>query len=84
MFSAGLNLLEVLNQLRDVEDEPLQLQCDVYYEEEHEDNEQLADEVKQKHTQARVKDCCLKAFSHQGFLRRCACCVGQRAMLLYN
>ena len=44
MFS-GLNLLEVLNTLRDIDDEPLQLQCDVYYEEEHEDNELLAEDV---------------------------------------
>ncbi len=41
----GLNLLEVLNTLRDVEDESLQLQCDVYYEEEHEDNEQLSEDI---------------------------------------
>ena len=41
MTPPGLNLLEVLNALRDVDDEPLQLQCDVYYEEEHEDNEQV-------------------------------------------
>ena len=38
-------MLEVLNTLRDIDDEPLQLQCDVYYEEEHEDNELLSEDV---------------------------------------
>ena len=45
MFLTGLNLLEVLNTLRDVDEESLQVQCDVYYEEEHEDNEQLSEDV---------------------------------------
>ena len=44
-ITPGLNLLEVLNTLRDTDDEPLQLQCDVYYEEEHEDNELLSEDV---------------------------------------
>jgi len=35
-------VLEVLDKFRDVDDDDLQIQCDVFYDEQHSDEEELA------------------------------------------
>jgi len=39
---AGLNVLEVIANLREVDDADLQIQCDVFDDEKHDDDEELA------------------------------------------
>ena len=38
----GLNLLDIISRLRDIDDENLQIQCDVFCDEKLEDEEELA------------------------------------------
>lgn len=38
----GLNILDVIDKFRDVDDVALQIQCDVFYDEKHNDEEELA------------------------------------------
>ncbi|CAG2197982.1 Inverted formin-2 [Mytilus edulis] len=39
----GLNLLDLIHKLRDEDDEDLQIQCDVFEDEKHEDDEELSE-----------------------------------------
>ena len=39
---AGLNVLDVIDKFRDVDDNELQIQCDVFHDEKHSDEEELA------------------------------------------
>jgi len=38
----GLNILDVIDKFRDLDDGDLQIQCDVFYDEKHNDEEELA------------------------------------------
>jgi len=40
-YNAGLNVLEVVDKFRDLDDVDLQIQCDVFHDERHNDDEEL-------------------------------------------